>query len=369
MGRGLLPRGGAPACGPPERPPCPHVPRPVAARLRRRDLPRVRVVRQRRRVARRPPPGRTRRRRHGPGRGRHRPARERRDPGRRPVRQPRARQRHRRRRRDGRPARGRHRRLRRHRRHADLAQAPAAGGGRLHVPSYGAADGAVRGRAGRRAPPTAAPWHWPPGSPGATWRAWTPPGWAATSGGSWPSSPSRSGSASSPSPSSRGWAGCSSRSTSCTSVREMRDDRRAGVRRGPGAAEAAAVPRAPLDPRRHRADADHAGRHLRRLAAVRAAAGVGRPGARPAVGGGRAPALADRHRAARDHERHHLGPSGQAAAGPGQHLRRDDDPGDGPLRHRHPAHLLAVRHPAGRWPVPRRWPRCSTCSGSCARAG
>ena len=49
-----------------------------------------------------------------------------------------------------------------------------------------------------------------------------------------------------------------------------------------------------------------------RLAAVRAAAGVGRPGARPAAGGGRAAALADRHRAARDHERHHLGAAGQA---------------------------------------------------------
>ena len=56
-GRGLLPRGAPrPAALPKAEPPA--GPRPAAARLRRRDLPRVRVVRQRRRVARRPPRGR-----------------------------------------------------------------------------------------------------------------------------------------------------------------------------------------------------------------------------------------------------------------------------------------------------------------------
>ena len=45
-------------------------------------------------------------------------------------------------------------------------------------------------------------------------------------------------------------------------------------------------------------------------------------------------------------ERHHLGPAGQAAARAGQHLRRDDDPGDGALRHRPAVHRVEVRRAA-----------------------
>ena len=218
VGRGLLPRGAPLACGPAERPPSCMFHVLLLLALRRRDLRRLRVVRQRRRVARRPPRGRTRRRGHHPGRRRHRAARERRDPGRGAVRQP---------------------------EHGNDIAVGAAMGGPLVVGTiaYGVTGGMLiwrkrrlragphRGRvpawrraAGRtaaarspRRPATAVTTRPAATRPVTTWPASTPRGWPATRRGSSRSSRSRSGSAWSPSPSSRGWARCSSRSTPCTS--------------------------------------------------------------------------------------------------------------------------------------------------------
>ncbi len=93
------------------------------------------------------------------------------------------------------------------------------------------------------------------------------------------------------------------------------------------------------DPRTsHRYARDHPGR----VTVFRTPAGIRRHPAGPASRGHRAAAVPGRHRTAGDHERDHLGTGREIAARAGEHLGRDDDPGDRPERHRPALHPLAT---------------------------